>query len=82
MFTLVLFKKWHDLDNTWGGNKFDQKIVRKNQGIIDFKTFLKELKKKKVTLSLTQQDEWEEYFESYQKDLLELQAQIDKTDKR
>ena len=47
----------------------------------DFKTFLKELKKKKVTLSLTQQDEWEEYFESYQKDLLELQAQIDKTDK-
>ena len=47
----------------------------------DFKTFLKELKKKKVTLTLTQQDEWEEYFESYQKELLELQAQIDKTDK-
>ena len=47
----------------------------------DFKTFLKELKKKKVTLSLTQQDEWEEYFESYQKELLELQDQIDKTDK-
>ena len=47
----------------------------------DFKTFLKELKKKKVTLSLTQQDEWEAYFEGYQKELLELQAQIDKTDK-
>jgi len=28
----------------------------------DFKTFFKELKKKKVTLTLLQQDEWEEYF--------------------
>jgi len=47
----------------------------------DFKTFVAELKKKKVNLSLVQQDEWEEYFESYQKELLELQAQIDTTDK-
>ncbi len=35
---------------------------------LDFKTFLKE------------QDEWEEYFESYLKELLEIKAQIDKTD--
>jgi len=47
----------------------------------DFKTFVAELKKKKVNLSLVQQDEWEEYFESYQKELLELQSQIDTTDK-
>ncbi len=47
----------------------------------DFKTFLKELKKKKVTLTLIQQDEWEEYFEAYQKELLELQSQIDSTDR-
>jgi type I restriction-modification system DNA methylase subunit len=47
----------------------------------DFKTFLKELKKKKVTLTLIQQDEWEEYFEAYQKELLDLQAQIDATDR-
>ena len=46
----------------------------------DFKTFLKELKKKKVTLTLKDQDEWEEYFETYQKELLEIQAQIDATD--
>jgi len=46
----------------------------------DFKIFLKELKKKKVTLSLKEQDEWEEYFESYQKELLEIKAEIDKTD--
>ena len=48
---------------------------------LDFKTFLKELKKKKVTLTLIQQDEWEEYFESYQKELLEIKANIDTTDK-
>ena len=47
----------------------------------DFKTFLKELKKKKVKLSLVEQDEWEEYFEAYQKELLDLQAQIDATDR-
>ena len=48
----------------------------------DFKTFLKELKKKKVTLTLIQQDEWEEYFEAYQKELLEIQAEINATDKQ
>jgi len=47
----------------------------------DFKTFVAELKKKKIKLSLVEQDEWEEYFEAYQKELLALQAQIDKTDK-
>ena len=29
-----------------------------------------------------QQDEWEEYFEAYQKELLELQTEIDATDKQ
>jgi len=28
-----------------------------------------------------EQDEWEEYFEAYQKELLALKAQIDSTDK-
>ncbi len=49
---------------------------------LDFKTLLKELKKKKVTLALKEQDEWEEYFESYQKELLEIKAKIDTTDKQ
>jgi len=48
----------------------------------DFKTFLAELKKKKITLTLTQQDEWEEYFQSYQTELTILQTQIDSTDKQ
>jgi hypothetical protein len=47
----------------------------------DFKTFLKELKKKKITLSLTAQDEWEAYFNDYKTELMTLQTQIDTTDK-
>jgi len=42
---------------------------------------VKELKKKKVVLSLKQQDEWEEYFEEYKKEILELKAKIDECDK-
>ncbi len=47
----------------------------------DFKTFLKELKKKKVTLSLVEQDEWEAYFDTYKTELTQLQAEIDATDR-
>jgi len=47
----------------------------------DFKTFIAELNKQKVTLTLIQQDEWEQYFATYQTDINQLQAQIDKTDK-
>jgi len=31
----------------------------------DFKTFVAELKKQKVKLTLVQQDEWDEYFTAY-----------------
>jgi len=47
----------------------------------DFKTFLAELKKKKVTLSLVEQDEWEAYFDRYKNMLTQLQTEIDNTDK-
>jgi len=47
----------------------------------DFKTVIKELKKKKITLSLTVQDEWEAYFNDYKTELTDLQTQIDNTDK-
>jgi len=46
----------------------------------EFKTFVAELKKQKVSLSLKQQDEWEEYFNSYKKEINDLQAEINKTD--
>ena len=47
----------------------------------DFKTFVAELKKQKVSPTLKQQDEWEEYFNSYKKEINDLQAEIAKTDK-
>jgi hypothetical protein len=47
----------------------------------DFKTFLAELKKKKITLSLTEQDEWEEYYDNYSKEINQIEGQIDKADK-
>ncbi len=47
----------------------------------DFKTFLKELKKQKVKLSLSEQDEWEDYFEQYKTEINNIQKQINQTDK-
>lgn len=47
----------------------------------DFKTFLSELKKKKVTLTLKQQDAWEQYFNEYKTEINKLQQQINQTDK-
>lgn len=47
----------------------------------DFKTFLSELKKKKITLSLKQQDEWEQYFNEYKTEINKLQRLISQTDK-
>ncbi len=47
----------------------------------DFKTFLTELHKQKITLSLKQQDEWEDYFNDYKQKLLDLKRQIDQTDR-
>jgi type I restriction-modification system DNA methylase subunit len=47
----------------------------------DFKTFVSELKKKKVILSLTQQDEWEDYFKAYTTEINTLQAEINQIDR-
>ena len=46
----------------------------------DFKTLLSELKKRKVMLSLIQQDEWEEYFMAYKTEINALQEQINQTE--
>lgn len=48
---------------------------------LSFKEFLKELGKQKIKLSLSEQDEWEEYFESYKNHILEMKGKIYKTDK-
>ena len=47
---------------------------------MEFAEFLKELKKQKITLSLSQQDEWEEYFNQYKTECNNLSAEITTTD--
>jgi REP element-mobilizing transposase RayT len=47
----------------------------------DFKTFVTELKKQKIKFLLVQQDEWEEYFNSYKTEINQLQDEINTTDK-
>ena len=47
----------------------------------DFKTFVTELKKQKVKLSLSQQVEWEEFFIAYKTEINQLQDEINTTDK-
>ncbi len=46
----------------------------------DFKTFVLELKKQKIALNFKQQDEWEDYFDSYKTEINDLQTQINQTD--
>jgi type I restriction-modification system DNA methylase subunit len=46
----------------------------------DYRTFVAELKKQKIKLSLVQQDEWEEYFNAYKTEINNLQSQISATE--
>ena len=47
---------------------------------MDFKGLLAELKKQKIKMTLTQQDEWEDYFNERAAECLDLSAQIKATD--
>lgn len=60
-----------------------EKLSKKLESFYDynFKTFLSELKKKKIQLKLSEQDEWEDYFNDYKTGINQLQAEIAKTDK-
>ena len=49
--------------------------------LLSYSEFIKELGKKKVKLLLSQEAEWEEYFTTEAKKVLELKTQIDATDK-
>ena len=49
--------------------------------LLTYAEFIKELAKKKVKLSLSEEAEWEDYFETESKKAQDLKAQIDKTDK-
>ncbi len=49
--------------------------------LMTYEEFIKELAKKKVKLTLSEEAEWEEYFNQESKKAQELKAQIDATDK-
>jgi nitrogen fixation/metabolism regulation signal transduction histidine kinase len=49
---------------------------------VEFKQFLSELGKQRITLSLKQQDEWEEYFNEYRAECRNFVGQIEATDKK
>lgn len=60
-----------------------EKLSKKLESFYDleFSEFVKELKKKKIEISLKNQDEWEDYFDTYKNDILDLKSEIDKCDK-
>lgn len=49
--------------------------------LLSYRDFIKELGKKKIKLSLSQEAEWENYFNQEQQKALALKQQIDTTDK-
>lgn len=71
-----------------GDTRSSGKISKKMAAFYDhdFKTFVSEISKGlkslgKKKFSLTDQDEWEEYFTQYKTEINQLQSQIEKTDK-
>jgi len=72
-FQRTLKRKFENLE------KLSKKL--ENWYELTFTDFVKELKKKKIKLSLTEESEWEDYFIKEQEKALEIKAQITKTDK-
>lgn len=68
----------HRLETNFEIDKFSNKL--KAFYDYDFKILISELKKKKIKLSFSQQDNFEEYFNNYKKEINEFQKHIDKTD--
>lgn len=63
--------------------KFDLSDFSKNLQswyLLSYKDLIKELAKKKIKLSLSDESEWEDYFIAEQKKAVDLQEKINKTD--
>lgn len=60
-----------------------QKITQNIESFysIDFSTFVKELGKQKIKLSLVQKDELEDYFNAYTTECISIKTEIENTDK-
>jgi len=74
-----IHKFLHRVDTSFAIEKMSTKLKCFYE--YDFKTFISELTKKKVKLTLAGQDEWEEYFNYYKNEITALQHTIDETDK-
>ena len=85
---LTLNKDFNELQQKFfkrvNDNLHPQKLSKNLESFyqLDFISFISELKKQKVTLSLTQQDEREPYFTEYQENLLSLKSKIDTIDEK
>lgn len=83
---LSLNKELHELTDKFFSRIKDnlkvEKITKKLEKFYEweFKDFLDELKKQKITLSLSDQDQREPYFKEYKEKVLVLKGEIDKTD--
>ena len=83
---LTLNKELHELTDKFihriQDNLKIQKLTKKLENFyeLDFKDFLTELKKQKVSLSLSQQDEREPYFKEYKEKILALKGEIERVD--
>mgnify|MGYP001495035245 CR=1 FL=1 len=66
------------LADNFEGIKMTRALESFDEG--DFKQFLAELKKQKMTLTLVQQDEWEDYFNQYKRECNTISATIATTD--
>ena len=69
----------HRLEESLGVQKITAALERFDEA--DFAALLAELKKQKISLTLVQKDEWEDYFTQYKAACNALTAQISATDK-
>ncbi|OAV67760.1 Type IIS restriction enzyme Eco57I [Bacteroidales bacterium Barb4] len=67
------------LSDNFNGIKTTKALERFDE--MEFKQFVEALKKQKIPLSLKQQDEWEEYFNTYKSECTTFANQISATDK-
>lgn len=70
----------HRLSENMEGIKINTALQAFDQ--LDFAGFVAELRKQKIKLSLTKQDEWEEYFNLYQKTCQDISRQIADNDRK
>ncbi len=67
------------LKDNFGFEKLTRKLSNFNH--FEFKEIVSELKKQKIKISLSEQSEWKDFFESNKNEINQLQKQINSTDK-